>query len=339
MSGVKRIFWNPSENRLRSGWRALVQLVLFLVAFFSFLILVGLQIVLPALGLSSFDELDALEATGAVPVWLVLVPGAATFLAALASTLAATRLLERRPLAAFGLRLDPHWWADLGFGVVLGALFTASIFSVLVAAGWLEVTGLFQTPVTGQPFALGLGAFLLNAVMVGTGEELVFRAYQLTALAQGLGRMGPRLAIGTAWLISSILFGLWHVPNTGATGTSVIIAVLGGFLLGAGYVLTGRLGLSIGLHAALNFFGDNVFGFGSGGGQIADRPTIIATSEVGPDLWTGGPFGPAAGLVAVGAILLGVVAIWLWARWEYGVSAPHLELVPAQQSVEQPERP
>jgi membrane protease YdiL (CAAX protease family) len=63
---------------------------------------------------------------------------------------------------------------------------------------------------------------------------------------------------------------------------SIVNLMLAGLLFGLPYILTGRLGLSIGLHITWNVFQGHVFGFPvSGGGS---QMTMIATSEQGPDL-------------------------------------------------------
>jgi hypothetical protein len=48
------------------------------------------------------------------------------------------------------------------------------------------------------------------------------------------------------------------------------------------------------------------------------RTTVIAVQEQGPDLWTGGAFGPEAGLLGVLATVAGMAAIVGWVRWRYG---------------------
>ena len=93
--------------------------------------------------------------------------------------------------------------------------------------------------------------------------------------------------------------------------------MVAGLFLGLGLVLTGRLGLPIGLHISWNFFQGNVFGFPVSGNDYA-AATFLAIRQGGPDLWTGGAFGPEAGLIGIGAILLGCGLTVLWVRFSYG---------------------
>jgi hypothetical protein len=80
--------------------------------------------------------------------------------------------------------------------------------------------------------------------------------------------------------------------------------------------LTGDLAISIGLHMTWNFFQGVVFGFPVSG--MASQASFIGIHQGGPDLITGGPFGPEAGLIGLGAIAIGAVMIVLWVKWRYG---------------------
>lgn len=69
---------------------------------------------------------------------------------------------------------------------------------------------------------------------------------------------------------------------------------------------------------AWNFFQGNVFGFPVSGGFFG--ATFIAIEQRGPDLLTGGAFGPEAGLLWLLVSLLGAVLVWLWVRYRRGTA-------------------
>jgi hypothetical protein len=115
-----------------------------------------------------------------------------------------------------------------------------------------------------------------------------------------------------------------------------------------GYLLTGELAIPIALHITWNFFQGNVFGFPVSGTAVR-AATFISIEQGGPDLWTGGAFGPEAGLLGLGAMIVGIFVIILWVRWRYGQVSLDLSLAqapvrspaegPALSMAEGPERP
>ncbi len=310
---MKKIFWNAAEGRLRAFWRLV--LYLFAIALLFELISIGTQVVARALG-GFHGNLPLFRLTNGLIILFAM------FGAAVLSAL----LFDRRSVADLGFHFGRHWWADLAFGLVLGAALMAIVFLVENAAGWLQVSG---TRVNNHPeWSFNLWA-IANAgfyLCVGIYEELFSRGYLLRNLAEGLriGRIRPRTALVIAYLISSSIFGVLHLGNPNASMISTLNLILAGLFLGLGYVLTGDLAISIGLHITWNFFQGVVFGFPvSGGAPIA---SYIGIRQLGPDWITGGAFGPEAGIMGLAAMALGSVVILLWVRRTRGKLALHERL-------------
>lgn len=311
MKTASALFWNSQESRPRALWRLLALLVLLvtLITIFG----LALAVLLAGVGgiyLSSTFLVQA--AYGAI----------ITLLATAVSLWLAGRFLDHRPFADFGFHVDKSWWMDLGFGLSLGALIMAGIFVAEWAAGWLTITGTFRTIDPGQPFALAILPPIVLFICVGIYEEMLSRGYLLLNLAEGLNfpAIGSRGAIVLAWVLSSAIFGLAHSSNPNADAVSTVSLIAAGIFLGLGYVLTGELAIPIGLHITWNFFEGNVFGFPVSGGTFS-QATFIAIRQSGPDLWTGGVFGPEAGLVSILAMLVGGLVILLWVRARRGTVA------------------
>ena len=207
----------------------------------------------------------------------------------------------------------------MGFGLALGAFLMLIIFVIELAAGWITITGTFETR---QPDAAFVGALvlpLLTFLSVGFYEELFSRGYQLQNIAEGLSgkAISSQVAILVATLLSSAVFGVLHAGNPNASVVSTINLIIAGVFLALGYILTGELAISIGLHITWNFFQGNVFGFPVSGGDYRSA-TFMAIQQGGPDVWTGGAFGPEAGLIGLAMIIIGSLLIALWVRWRYG---------------------
>mgnify|MGYP001278291590 CR=1 FL=1 len=304
ISHLRWPFWNETQRRLRTGWRLILQLGLFaglliLGGFLVSAIQEALFQVSVVIGSSTHAALLIIEVT---LNWLLL----------LASLWIAARLLDRRPFRAFGFHLNRQWWADLGFGLLLGGLLMAGIFLAEYALGWVKVTGYRQTGF--QTFTAGLLFYAAQYLAVGIQEEGLSRGYWLRNLAEGfhLPQWGARTALWLAYILSSSIFGLLHFANPNASLVSTLNLIIAGFLLGLPFVLTGELALSIGLHITWNFFQGVVFGLPVSGMQPDTHFLVIQQS--GPDLWTGGSFGPEAGLIGLLTMLVGAGLILLWVK-------------------------
>ncbi len=318
------LFLEEGTGRPRALWRLLFQYWAYRVAVPLLVNLLAIAWLLVRSGweIGASGELNASNLYGSPA--LPLVGGIAALMGVLLSVWLAGRFLDRRPFADFGFHLGSGWRLDLCFGMALGALLMSAIFLVELGFGWITVTGALQAFVPGTPFAL---AILIPATLflcVGVYEELLFRGYQLRNAAEGLNLpvVGPRNAVVLAWVLSSAFFGYLHANNPNATLSSTFNVVLAGLMLGLGYVLTGELAIPIGLHITWNFFQGGVLGFPvSGLGPVG--ASFLSMDQGGPKLWTGGPFGPEAGLLGPAAMILGGLLIALWVRLRSGKLSIH----------------
>ncbi|TDC00788.1 CPBP family intramembrane metalloprotease [Nonomuraea longispora] len=175
-------------------------------------------------------------------------------------------------------------WSLLRRGALLGSgLFTALMVLIAVFGGWQEVSwGSF-------------GGFLGTAGMmasVAVAEELVFRGVVFRIMEE---RTGTVIAL----VVSTLLFGATHLVNVNATlWGALAIALTGGTMTTAAYVVTRSLWLPIGLHFAWNFTHAGVFGVMLSGSDVPPHGLLNVTL-FGPSALTGGAFGPEASLLAL----------------------------------------
>lgn len=203
-----------------------------------------------------------------------------------------TRTVELRPsvpeLAKTGR------WSLMGRGALLGfVLFTALMLLIGMFGGWNDLSW-------GS-----IGGFVTTAGMmagVAVIEEIIFRGVVFRILEERAGTVA-------ALVLSSALFGAIHLVNTNATLLGTLsIALTGGIMLAAAYVVTRSLWLPIGLHFAWNFTHAGIFGVVLSGSATPPHGLLNITLS-GPTLLTGGTFGPEASLIALLVCLVPTVLL------------------------------
>lgn len=245
-------------------------------------------------GMIIFFILYALACAGvqAIPVEWVKMP-ASILAGVLGLFLYAiwTNLTERRPVTELTLK---RTWKDLGLGLLVGALVFGAVTGLMALAGCYSITEAHFDPLPQ------LNSFLFF-FLVAVFEEIFFRGVLFRLF-------DDRWNTFVAMIVSALVFGVAHLPNTGATlWSSFAIAVEAGLLLSAAYKRFGTLWLPIGIHWAWNYVQGNVFGFAVSGNPIGDK--VFSPVITGPDWVTGGIFGAEASVPAVAIGLLMTVIL------------------------------
>jgi hypothetical protein len=309
---IGAVFWKRLEGRLRAFWRVGLHGALFFLLTSAFSTL--LYAVASNLNILSASNIQNLAAANR-PLLAALISPTATFLMMLAATFLAGRWIDRRKFTAFGLHFSPAWWGDLGFGLVLGAVLMGLIFGVGLLTGTIAVEDMLVSHLPSRTFFPVFMYVLVKYIFVGIYEELAFRGYYLINLAEGFYSLTPvsrRNGVLFAWTVSSVVFGFLHAFNPNASLISTLNIILAGLFMGLGMLLTGELAIPIGVHISWNFFQGAVFGFPVSGTRNAG--TVIGTKLTGPAWFTGGSFGPEAGVLGLLALILGCLLTVLWVR-------------------------
>ena len=189
--------------------------------------------------------------------------------------------------------IERHWPADLPLGklvphtllgILVGFIIMVLVVSTIVAMGDATVTW------KGFSVEKQFNVFMMF-LAVAVGEEMIFRGVIFRWIDE-------RWNTWVALLISAILFGWMHISNDNATWwSSLAIAVEAGLLLGAAYKWSGSLWVPIGIHWAWNYTQGNIFGLAVSGSDAGE--TMLTTIVNGPDIITGGAFGPEASIISV----------------------------------------
>ncbi|MBU6532453.1 CPBP family intramembrane glutamic endopeptidase [Streptomyces sp. NPDC057245] len=186
--------------------------------------------------------------------------------------------------------------AKTGWGMLIGAGMFTAVMVNLFTSGHYEVDGLGSVQ-----NAIGLVGFMAGAAAT---EEVVYRGVLFRIIEEHIGTY-------TALLLTGVVFGASHLLNEDATvWGAVAIAVEAGFMLAAAYAATRSLWLTIGVHFGWNFAAAGVFStVVSGNG---DNKGLLDATMSGPELLTGGDFGPEGSVYSVGfGVLLTLVFLWL----------------------------
>lgn len=200
--------------------------------------------------------------------------------------------------------------AQLVGGLLAGMALVALTVAVFWLAGWYTA----GPPVIHAPAAALtlLGPALFSALVVATTEELLERRLLFPVFERSLGTW---LALG----LSAAWFGVSHLGNPHAGPAAALgIALGGGVAYTLAFIATRRVWLSIGLHWGWNSALGPLFGLQvSGLDRAVFGPALL---PAGPALWTGGAFGPEAGLVALLAhVPLHGALLWLIVRQQRSV--------------------
>jgi len=237
---LKNIFWNNVENRLRAGWRILIQILL-------------TAIPLAALGLGGFYS------EGNQNLRVALTAGPITVL----SVLFCSRFIDKRKITDLGIKLrEKDWWADFGFGSLAGFLSAGAYVLLLKIFGWGEVVLSNQW---NRNFLTFTGSILLGIftyLIVGIFEELM-RTYQVKNALEGLA--GKKQTLSGAGLLAVLVGASWSIIGHLASGdfSFLVFILVTGMIYGVYFLWTGRAALAIALHFAWDFTLSSIFQLGS----------------------------------------------------------------------------
>jgi len=269
---------------VRSGWKFGAYAAIFIVVLLFLNIAVQglLVVVAPSILLLPRTDVRFLGLNALV----LLIPSAISLLV--------MARIDKVRASAFGLSLHQGWLRDIltGIGFAGGLLLFTLVGSFLFGNARVESSGSISLLPT-------IGATFLVLAVAALSEELVFRGYPFQVFLKSLGPWG-------AMLLISLIFGLLHAPNPGATLLSILNTILAGIFLCRAYLKTRSLWLPYGIHVGWNAGLALVLGYPVSG---IDTPSILKTSISGPDWILGGGYGPEGGVLGTVIFLAATIVI------------------------------
>jgi hypothetical protein len=199
--------------------------------------------------------------------------------------------IERRSIWYFGLAGKRN-----GLKFVRGAITGIAFLSFLISC--LATTNHLSLHAESSSVALALRhtpLWILCFIMVALTEEVVFRGYLQTTGTRLIGFWPTAAAL-------SLLFGMVHLRNDGEAAIGIIVVVLGGALFSLALKRTGSLWWGIGFHTAWDWGQSFLFGTRDSGILIQD--SLLQSTPLGSQFWSGGSIGPEGSVFVIPIFIL-----------------------------------
>jgi membrane protease YdiL (CAAX protease family) len=287
---VRRVFL-AADSRLRSGWRFVLAILLFVLAN----IMAALIAVTFAREHSQLFELIYRTLT------MVLLIAGYWWMS--------VRLdrVRHGAMAYQGLDTKVAWLRQC----IVGFLYGAALVSIAVGIMAFAADVSFATQLSTRNLAIGVGGFVVFAIAAML-EEVAFRGYPFHRLIEGAGPVG-------AILIANILFGALHMGNPDFSGFAMFNTFLVGVPFALAYLFTRALWLPWGFHWGWNFTLGVLYGLKVSG---ADFSGPVKGTVAGPQWLTGGAYGIEGGASGTIVILIGLGGMFWVARHPALVGSP-----------------
>ncbi len=214
-----------------------------------------------------------------------------------------------------GLGLTPRMPIHAAMGLGLALVSLASIAGVALLMGATFTEG------TTQVSALAIVALAMQSA----GEEFVFRGTLFESIRE-------RFGVLPAIVLTSVLFGLLHALNPGASVIAIANVILAGALMGTMVARSGSLWMAVLFHAGWNLSVGAFFGSVSGSAN-SGWVTSLATDAMPPEaVWfITGPFGIEQGVVTTIVLTAGIVVVNGWVHMDRSVATARLRRARTEQ--------
>ena len=173
-------------------------------------------------------------------------------------------------------------WKKLIAGIAIGSGLQSLTILVIYVYGGFTVLAVNPVSVLIIPFTI--------ASTVAIIEEILLRGILFRLTEE---KWGSTIAL----ISSSVLFAGLHLMNPHVTILSILCILSVGVLLGAAYMYYKNIWLPIAFHFAWNFTQNGIFGAITSGNEKTS--SLLTTKITGPEMLTGGQFGPEGSVQAV----------------------------------------
>lgn len=197
--------------------------------------------------------------------------------------------IEKRTLSEFNLTIN--------LNAILTGFILGTFLMILFVLSMLLINSVeFSYSGISWNFVFSIFLFLV----VSVSEEVVVRGYILNNLREILDAK-------SSILLSSLIFGAFHLFNDHIGVIGFLNIFLSGVLMGTLCFRTNSVSAPIGLHWAWNFFQGPVAGFSVSGQLITG---IFKITPISSPIITGGFFGAEGSIVMIPITLIFIYYVW-----------------------------
>jgi uncharacterized protein len=205
-----------------------------------------------------------------------------TLIQALIATWIMSRI-ERRQVREYGIPVRNAFGRDFWVGIAWGMASTSTVVGLIATFGGYRIDGL---AIHGSTFWQFLGLWIVANLLIGFTEEIMFRAYLLTTLADGMGFWAASVLLSTGF--GALHYFLKPHERWEDFASTALLGLFGCLTLRR----TGSLAFMIGFHAAFDFA--NLFVWSGQNAGTYAFGHLLETRWQGPEWLTGGMLGPEA---------------------------------------------
>lgn len=171
---------------------------------------------------------------------------------------------------------------NLFLGTLIGFVLQSLTILVIYLNGNYSVVNINPVSFIVIPFTIMFTVAVIEEILV---RGIIFRVLE--------EKLGSYISL----IISSVLFGVFHLINPHGTLISGICITTAGFLFGAIFIYSRDLWLPIALHFAWNFTQSGIYGAITSGNE--KTKSLLEAKIQGPEFITGGEFGPEGSIQAI----------------------------------------
>lgn len=199
------------------------------------------------------------------------------------------KFVEKRNIRSIGLPKKGSL-KEFSIGLLIGFVLFLIVIFLMYIFGFAK----FNSKVNFDSIHIFILLFI-GWIIQSSTEEILSRGWHLPI-------MSNKYNVKFGLIYSSMFFALLHIFNQGITFISVLDLIVFGILAGLYTLKRGNIWGACGIHAAWNCAQGSLFGLKVSGVDLSS--SIFKVTTFGPDIFSGGQFGPEGSIFSTITLLV-----------------------------------